>query len=99
VAAIKQRYEQVSLYDESKIFNTELTAMLELGNLIDVAEAVALAAVNRKESRGAHACRDYPKRNDAEYLHHSLVHWGETGPRFSTKPVTLGTWLPEERKY
>jgi fumarate reductase flavoprotein subunit len=90
---------QRAVRDESKIFNTELTAMLELGNLIDVAEAVALAAVNRKESRGAHACRDYPKRNDAEYLHHSLVHWGETGPRFSTKPVTLGTWLPEERKY
>jgi fumarate reductase flavoprotein subunit len=99
VAAIKQRYEQVSLADDSKVFNTELTAMLELGNLIDVAEAVALAAVSRKESRGAHACRDFPKRNDGEYLHHSLVHFGEAGPRFSTKPVTLGTWLPEERKY
>jgi fumarate reductase flavoprotein subunit len=99
VAAIRQRYAQVSLSDASRVFNTELTAMLELGNLLDVAEAVALAAVNRKESRGAHACRDFPKRNDGEYLHHSLVHHGEAGPRFSTKPVTLGTWVPEERKY
>jgi fumarate reductase flavoprotein subunit len=99
VAALKQRYEQVSLSDSSRVFNTELTAMLELGNLLDVAEAVALAAVNRKESRGAHACRDYPKRNDAEYLHHSLVYFGAGGPRFATKPVTLGTWVPEERKY
>jgi fumarate reductase flavoprotein subunit len=99
VAALRRRYEQVSLTDASKVFNTELPAMLELGNLIDVAEAVATAAVNRRESRGAHACRDYPKRNDGEYLHHSLVHYGEAGPRFSTKPVTLGTWVPEERKY
>jgi fumarate reductase flavoprotein subunit len=99
VAALRRRYEQVSLSDASKVFNTELPAMLELGNLIDVAEAVATAAANRKESRGAHACRDYPKRNDGEYLHHSLVHYGEAGPRFSTKPVTLGTWVPEERKY
>jgi fumarate reductase flavoprotein subunit len=99
VAELRRRYEQVSLSDASKVFNTEVGAMLELGNLIDVAEAVATAAVNRKESRGAHACRDYPKRNDGEYLHHSLVHFGEAGPRFSTKPVTLGTWVPEERKY
>jgi len=99
VAALAQRFEQVSLSDPSRVFNTELPAMLELRNLLDVAEAVALAAVNRKESRGAHACRDFPKRNDGEYLHHSLVHFSEAGPRFGTKPVTLGVWVPEERKY
>jgi fumarate reductase flavoprotein subunit len=99
VAALAQRYEQVSLSDPSQVFNTELPAMLELRNLLDVAEAVALAAVNRKESRGAHACRDFPKRNDQDYLHHSLVHFSEAGPRFGTKPVTLGVWVPEERKY
>jgi fumarate reductase flavoprotein subunit len=99
VAALAQRFEQISLSDTSRVFNTEVTALLELRNLLDVAEAVALAAVNRKESRGAHACRDFPKRNDGEYLRHSLVHFGAGGPRFSTKPVTLGTWVPEERKY
>jgi succinate dehydrogenase/fumarate reductase flavoprotein subunit len=99
VAELSRRYEDVSLSDTSKVFNTELTAMLELRNLLDVAGAVATAAVNRKESRGAHACRDFPKRNDQEYLHHSLVHFSEGGPRFSTKPVALGVWVPEERKY
>jgi fumarate reductase flavoprotein subunit len=99
MAEISRRFEDVSLSDTSKVFNTELTAMLELRNLLDVAGAVATAAVNRKESRGAHACRDFPKRNDQEYLHHSLVHFSESGPRFSTKPVALGVWVPEERKY
>jgi succinate dehydrogenase/fumarate reductase flavoprotein subunit len=99
VAGLARRYEEVSLSDPSKVFNTELVAMLELRNLLDVAGAVACAAVNRKESRGAHACRDFPKRNDQDYLHHSLVHFSEGGPRFSTKAVALGIWAPEERKY
>ncbi len=99
VAGLARRFEDVSLSDTSKVFNTELTAMLELRNLLDVAGAVATAAVNRKESRGAHACRDFPKRNDQEYLHHSLVHFSEVSLRFSTKPVALGVWVPEERKY
>jgi fumarate reductase flavoprotein subunit len=99
VAELTRRYEDVSLSDGSKVFNTELPAMLELRNMLDVAGAVATAAVNRKESRGAHACRDFPKRNDQDFLHHSLVYFTESGPRFSTKPVALGVWPPEERKY
>jgi succinate dehydrogenase / fumarate reductase flavoprotein subunit len=69
--------------------------------MLDVAEAVANAALARKESRGAHACSDHPARNDAEYLHHSLVHHDPAGGEasFSTKPVTIRRWQPEERKY
>jgi succinate dehydrogenase/fumarate reductase flavoprotein subunit len=99
VAELKRRYEQVSLSDTSKVFNTELTAALELANLLDCAEAVSTAAAQRRESRGAHARRDFPKRDDTNFLHHSLVYWGPNGPRFATKPVTLGVWVPEERKY
>ena len=102
----KHRYENVFqsvsrmlLEDQSKVFNTELIAALELGNMLDVAEAVALTASERKESRGAHACSDYPTRNDAEYLHHSLVYFEGGGPRYEKKDVALGRWEPEERKY
>ncbi len=101
VQQIKQRFAEVGLADRSKIFNTEILAALELRNMIDVAEASSIAGARRRESRGAHACRDFPRRNDGEYLHHSLVHHDPSGGegRHSTKPVTLGIWQPEERKY
>jgi fumarate reductase flavoprotein subunit len=99
IAQLKGRASDLVLSDESKVFNTELLAALELHNMLDVAEAVALAAAARKESRGAHACSDFPTRNDQEYLHHSMVHFEPGGPRVGTKEVTLGTWEPEERKY
>jgi len=99
IAELSGRFAQLRLQDGSRVFNTEITAALELRNLLDVAAAVTTAAAERRESRGAHACSDYPQRNDGEYMHHSLVHLGESGPVFGTKPVELGIWQPEERKY
>jgi fumarate reductase flavoprotein subunit len=101
VQQIKRRYAEFGLSDRSKVFNTEILAALELRNMIDVAEASSIAGVNRKESRGAHACKDFPRRNDGEYLHHSLVRHDPSGGEghLSRKPVTLGVWEPEERKY
>ncbi len=100
VQQLKARYADLGLADQSKVFNTELVAALELRNLLDVAEANSIAGLQRKESRGAHACSDYPTRNDAEYLHHSLVYFNEGGEgRYDKKDVTLGRWEPEERKY
>jgi succinate dehydrogenase flavoprotein subunit len=100
LAQLQQRAQKLELSDSSRVFNTELVAALELQNMLDVAEAVANAAAARKESRGAHACSDHPARNDAEYLHHSLVTRGADGrPQLGKKAVRLGIWEPEERKY
>jgi fumarate reductase flavoprotein subunit len=100
LAMLQERAPRLRLSDASRVFNTELVAALELYNMLDVAEAVANAALARKESRGAHACSDYPARNDAEYLHHSLVTRSAEGrPVVGRKAVTLGIWEPEERKY
>jgi fumarate reductase flavoprotein subunit len=99
LAQIKGRFADVALEDPSTVFNTELIAALELANMLDVAEAVAIAAAQRRESRGAHACSDFPTRNDQEFLHHSLVYFDAGGPRYDRKDVTLGRWEPEERKY
>jgi fumarate reductase flavoprotein subunit len=100
VDVLKQRAAHLKLDDKSKVFNTELIAALELEALIDVAETLVNAAVVRKESRGAHTCRDFPTRDDENYLHHSVAYYqpGER-PRIDKKDVALGHWEPEERKY
>ncbi len=99
MAQLKRRSPDVALEDDSKVFNTEIIAALELENMLDVAEAVAVSAADRRESRGAHACSDFPTRNDQEYLYHTLVYLDPSGPRLDKKDVTLGVWEPEERKY
>ena len=99
LAELRGRYADLGLTDQSNVFNTELIAALELGHLLDVAEAVANTALARKESRGAHTRTDYPNRIDAEYLKHSLVRFAPEGPRLDYKPVTITRWQPEERKY
>ena len=99
LAQLKGRYADLVLEDTSKVFNTEILTALELGNMLDVAEAVAVAAAARRESRGAHACSDFPARNDQEFLHHSMVYWTPNGPRLDKKPVTITRFQPEERKY
>jgi len=99
LAPLKGRYADLVLEDTSKVFNTEVLQALELGNMLDVAESIAIAAAARRESRGAHACRDYPKRNDAEFLHHSMMFFTPAGPRLDKKAVTITRFQPEERKY
>ena len=100
VDEIKDRATHLRLEDSSKVFNTELIAAMELVSMIDVAEALVNSAIQRKESRGAHTCRDFPTRDDENYLHHSLAFY-EPGarPRIEKKAVSLGHWTPEERKY
>jgi fumarate reductase flavoprotein subunit len=99
VAQLKERMSDVRLEDSSAVFNTELVAALELDNMLEVAEALAVSAAHRRESRGAHTRRDAPKRDDQNYLYHTLCCYGAAGPRLGKKPVTLGKWVPEERKY
>ena len=99
VTQLKGRYADLGLQDGSKVFNTELVQALELGNMIDVAETVVISATQRKESRGAHTRTDYPTRNDADLLKHSVVRFSPSGPTLDYKPVTLTRWEPEERKY
>jgi fumarate reductase flavoprotein subunit len=99
IAQLKGRYADLGLEDTSRVFNTEIVAALELGNMLDVAEAVALAALQRRESRGAHTRTDFPNRNDAEFLKHTLVRFAPEGPRIDYRPVTITRWQPEERKY
>jgi fumarate reductase flavoprotein subunit len=99
ITQLKGRFADLGLQDRSKIFNTEVVAALELGHMLDVAEAVAFTAVDRRESRGAHTRKDFPARDDQNFLKHSIVRFAPDGPKLESKPVTITRWQPEERKY
>ncbi|MEB2837060.1 MAG: succinate dehydrogenase/fumarate reductase flavoprotein subunit [Desulfurococcales archaeon] len=96
----KKFRESVYVEDKDPIYNTDLTAAIETANLLDVALVVAKLALNRTESRGAHYRLDYPKRDDENWLKHSLaVRYGEDDVSISYWPVAVTTWKPVERKY
>ena len=96
---LRKRFDRVGVRDKDPFFNTELTATLELDFMLDLAEVIANAALLRKESRGAHSRTDYPKRDDANFLAHSMAFRTATGPRYETKPVTITKWPPAARVY
>jgi fumarate reductase flavoprotein subunit len=97
---LQERFLDVGLDDHSRTFNTELVAALELGSMLDVAEAMIQCALHRTESRGAHQRSDFPARDDQKFLAHSLVARREDNvPEVSYQPVTITRWPPAERVY
>jgi fumarate reductase flavoprotein subunit len=99
LAELKDRFTHITLDDHSLSFNTELIAALELGFMLDIAEAVAHAALARTESRGSHQRTDYPKRDDEKFLAHSLAYRTAGPPRIEHLDVVITRWPPAERKY
>jgi len=97
---LQERYDNISLDDHSRTFNTELESALELGFMLDVAESMMQSALHRQESRGAHQRTDYPARDDQRYLAHSLIYRNADGSsRVEYAPVTITRWPPGERVY
>ena len=100
VRELKQRYRKVQVMDRGTRFNTDLLEAWELGNLLDLAEVTTVCALNRTESRGAHMRDDFDKRNDVEWLKHSMAHAeGDGAIRIDYKPVTITRFQPKERVY
>jgi len=97
---LRTRSTRLALDDYSRTFNTERVAALELSFMLDVAEAIVASALRREESRGAHQRTDFPARDDARFLSHSLVQRQPDGlPRVEYLPVTITRWPPGERVY
>ncbi len=106
IEELRGRYENVSVQDKGHRFNLDLLEGMELGYLLDIAEAMTLAALGRKESRGGHYREDYPDRDDENFMAHTMIYRDETaemegvkGIRFETKPVVVTRYQPMERKY
>jgi succinate dehydrogenase / fumarate reductase, flavoprotein subunit len=100
VAGLRERFEHVVVEDKGDVFNSDLTQALELGFLLELADCMVVSGLARKESRGAHARPyDYPDRDDASYMKHTIVRWIADRPVLDWKPVTVTKWQPQERKY
>jgi fumarate reductase flavoprotein subunit len=99
IRKLKERYQQVGISDRSQSFNTELTTALELGFMLDAAEAVTFSALARRESRGSHQRTDFPARDDQHYLKHSLAYRTGGDPRIDYLDVVITRWPPAERVY
>ena len=85
--------------DKAKEYNTNFANVMELDSMFRVAEVLLVGAINRKESRGAHSRTDYPKRDDANFLHHTLAYYDPIEPIMKKHPVTITKYQPVERKY
>ncbi|MEU1202973.1 succinate dehydrogenase flavoprotein subunit [Streptomyces sp. NPDC005813] len=104
IAELRERYKNVSVQDKGKRFNTDLLEAIELGNLLDLAEVMAVSALARKESRGGHYREDYPNRDDVNFMRHTMAYRevGDDGTesiRLDYKPVVQTRYQPMERKY
>ncbi|MEU3568209.1 succinate dehydrogenase flavoprotein subunit [Kitasatospora sp. NPDC036755] len=104
IAALKERYKNISIQDKGFRYNTDLLEAVELGNLLDLAEVLAVSALAREESRGGHYREDFPTRDDVKFMQHTMAYQevaadGTTSIRLDYKPVVTTRYQPMERKY
>ncbi|MFD8317930.1 succinate dehydrogenase flavoprotein subunit [Kitasatospora purpeofusca] len=104
IAGLKERYKNVSIQDKGFRYNTDLLEAIELGNLLDLAEVLAVSALAREESRGGHYREDFPTRDDVKFMQHTMAYQevaadGSTSIRLDYKPVVTTRYQPMERKY
>ena len=99
IARLKEETDSAWIDDRGTVFNQDVLGAIELGFMVDCAEATVLAALERTESRGAQFRTDFPERNDEEWLKHIDISLNGDGPQVSYSPVTITQWQPEERTY
>jgi len=99
LASLKKRFKNIMLGDKGRVYNTNLRDAIEIKHMLALSQVVVEGALARKETRGAHAMREYPKRDDKNWLKHTIAINGPNGIRLSYLPVRITKWKPVERKY
>jgi succinate dehydrogenase / fumarate reductase flavoprotein subunit len=99
IGTLAERYKSVYVADKGKTFNTNLIFTLELGFMLECAEAICIGAIERKESRGAHTRTDFPKRDDETWMKHIMVRKTDEGPKTEFRDIVVTQWEPQIRSY
>jgi len=99
IRELRKRFKNIKIEDKDKQFNTGFLSALQLDFMLELAEVTVVSAIPRTESRGAHSRRDYPKRDDQNWLKHTLAYYTKDGPRLEYVPVTITKWQPVARTY
>ncbi len=99
IKELRARYRHIGVDAKNRKFNLDLLRTIELGGMLEAAETMAAGALARKESRGAHSRMDFPKRDDVNWMRHTLAYYTPDGPRLEYELVVQTKWQPEERKY
>ena len=99
VNELKARYGRVAVANTKGAYNPSLSSLVELGNMLDVAQVIVTSALAREESRGAHYRTDFPERDDNNWLQHSIASYGPEEPVMNHKPVVITQWQPQRRVY
>jgi succinate dehydrogenase / fumarate reductase flavoprotein subunit len=99
IQELREAYEHVYISGPCLRFSQELVNIIEYESMLDLAEVITLGALNREETRGSHYRLDFEKRDDANWLKHTLITWKEGKPHISYKDVMIGKYEPVERKY
>jgi succinate dehydrogenase / fumarate reductase flavoprotein subunit len=99
IKSLQEQYKWIEVGYKGQRFNTELLDAIELGNMLDFVETIVVGGLARTESRGAHSRTDFPKRDDANWMKHTLAWKTEAGVRLDYKPVVITRFQPEERKF
>ena len=97
IGQLKERHGRLGIQNKSATFNSDLSAVLELGYMLDVAQVIVTSALARQESRGVHYRRDFPRRDDDAWLRHTVARYTPEGPQLDSKPVVITQWQPERR--
>lgn len=99
IRALREDYKRVNISGNCLRYSQEIVNIFEFESMLDLTEVITLGALNREETRGSHFRLDFRKRNDSDWLKHTLVTWKEDEPKASYKGVTINKYKPEERKY
>ena len=99
VNELRERYSRLAISTSGGAYNPSVSTLLELGNMLDVAQVIIATALARQESRGAHYRTDFPERDDVNWLQHSIASSTPEGPALTYKPVVVTQWQPQRRAY